>query len=159
MNSYPKTLILRHRKENLRKCSLRGLESHGDLLFYTYPKDPIYPKEPYVTLSFKGPCLSKNDTDCGIFLIDSTWRYEKAITKKHAQHLQERSLPKGIQTAYPRKQDDCIDPTRGLASVEALYVAHLILGRSCDAILDHYHFKGRFLEKNKTLLREIKHAY
>ena len=32
------TIILRHRKENLKKCSLRGLETHKDLKFYTYPQ-------------------------------------------------------------------------------------------------------------------------
>lgn len=154
-NSFPKTIILRHRKENLRKCSLSGLEQNENLLFYTYPKDNIQPSKSYFYLSFDGIELSKKDREKGIFLIDATWHYAAIMTKKHTSHLKSRSLPRGIKTAYPRRQDDCIDPSRGLASIEALYVAKLILGRNVTNLLDNYYFKDKFLDMNKDLLSTL----
>jgi pre-rRNA-processing protein TSR3 len=151
MNSFPNTLILRHRKENLNKCSLRGLEERQDLSFYSYPKDDLHPPQSYITLSFDGPALSKEDCHRGIFLLDGTWRYAETMAKKHSLHLENRSLPKGIQTAYPRKQDDCSEPARGLASVEALFAAFHILGRNTEGLLDNYYFKDLFLKRNKKL--------
>ena len=35
------TAIIRHRRENLKKCSLIGLEAMVGLDFYTYPIDPL----------------------------------------------------------------------------------------------------------------------
>ena len=61
-----------------------------------------------------------------------------------------RSLPSNIVTAYPRKQDDCSDPDRGLASVEALYAAYYMMGYSTAGILDDYYWGKAFLEKNKA---------
>jgi pre-rRNA-processing protein TSR3 len=40
------------------------------------------------------------------------------------------------------------DPDNGLASVEALYLAHHILGRPVEGLLDHYHWAAEFLELN-----------
>ena len=155
MKPFLKTIILRHRKENLRKCSLSGLEDNQNYLFYTYPNKSITPPNTYLTLSLDGPELSRKDSNRGIFLIDGTWHYASIMAKKHAMHLDTRSLPKTLKTAYPRRQDDCQDPTRGLASIEALYIANLILGYDCNYLLDNYYFKDEFLEINKTLISNI----
>jgi pre-rRNA-processing protein TSR3 len=58
-----------------------------------------------------------------------------------------RSLS-GWRTAYPRVSRRGTDPDNGLASVEALYVAYHILGRSTAGLLDHYHWAQEFLELN-----------
>jgi pre-rRNA-processing protein TSR3 len=58
-----------------------------------------------------------------------------------------RSLPL-IHTAYPRKSEVFADPTEGLATIEALYAALRILGRDTRGLLDHYHWKQKFLELN-----------
>lgn len=125
------TIILRHRKENLAKCSLRGLETRKDLQFYTYPKDPLPRMNSYIILSLEGEELSYNDKDHGLFLIDGTWNYAEVMYQKSIAECTfiHRTLPKNIHTAYPRKQTGCQDPERGLASVEALYVAYLIMGK------------------------------
>ncbi|NGX38731.1 MAG: hypothetical protein KR126chlam1_00041 [Chlamydiae bacterium] len=145
MDQFLPTIILRHRKENLKKCSLRGLEKRSDIRFYSYPLAEEQPDlSAYVVLSMDGPPLTANDRDKGIFLIDGTWRYaEKMGRSIHGPNLV-RSLP-SVRTAYPRKQEDCPDPTRGLASVEALYLAYMILGRNTDGLLDHYYWKEEFL--------------
>ncbi len=151
MTTEPKTIILRHNKENLKKCSLRGLESRDDMDFYTYPKDTLPPLESYLLLTLEGKPLSPEDAHLGIFLIDATWKYSEVmynqLPKPHTFHP--RSLPPGLRTAYPRKQTDCVDPERGLASIEALFATYVLLGKDPSGLLDNYYWKEEFLEKNK----------
>jgi len=143
------TIIYRHRKENKKKCTLRPLEKREDFLFIEYPTDPLPPLDEYIVLNLEAPPLTKEESDKGLLLIDGTWNY----TKKMGQSLLNkrtsvRSLPGEIFTAYPRKQTGCSDPLRGLASIEALYAAYHILGWDTKGLLDQYHWKESFLEKN-----------
>ena len=119
----PPTVILRHRRENLKKCSLRGLETRSDLLFYTYPVDPMPDLSGYLLLKVGARPLSEEDAERGLFLIDGTWRLALVMEKQLPWKLEARSLPPGFRTAYPRRQTECPDPEAGLASVEALYLA------------------------------------
>ncbi len=150
MDLLPKTLILRHRRENLRKCSLRGLESRKDMQFYTYTKDTLPSLENTILLTLDAPEITKEDSSFSLFLIDGTWKYSTVMYNQLPKPplFQKRSLPKALRTAYPRKQDDCIDPERGLASIEALFAAYFLLGWDTTGILDLYHWKDLFLEKN-----------
>jgi len=153
----PLTFILRHRRENLRKCSLRGLERREDLQFYVYPKDLLPPLHHTVLLTLDAPILSPSDACCNLLLIDGTWRHAKTMYEQLPKpHLfSPRSLPPEWRTAYPRRQEDCEDPTRGLASVEALYIAYLLLDRNPKGILDYYHWKEAFFEINASLLKRF----
>lgn len=144
MFNFPPTIILRHNRENLRKCSLKGLEKRDDLIFLSYPTSKLPDLTNYIVLTLDGPPLSPADGHLGIFLIDGTWRHAKTMSKILPDGLIKRSLPAHIKTAYPRRQDDCPDPNRGLASVEALYTAYSILGRETSGLLDHYYWKDQF---------------
>lgn len=150
MSSFPPTLILRHRRENLKKCSLRGLELRTDCQFYTYPKDSLPPLAGYLLLTLDAPPLTKEDAALGLLLIDGTWRHAQTMFAqfKAPYPFILRSLPPHLQTAYPRRQDDCVDPDRGLASIEALFAAYHILGRPTAGLLDQYYWKNAFLSKN-----------
>lgn len=152
------TLILRHRRENLKKCSLRGLESRPDLHFFTYPRDPLPDLSRYLLLDVAAPPLTSADASRGLFLIDGTWRLAMQM-KKQCPQLETRSLPTHFRTAYPRRQTECPDPETGLASVEALFLAHLILGRNTDGLLDHYHWRETFLKLNHLTLRDEQQKY
>ena len=142
------TLIVRHRKENLNKCSLHGLEERDDCCFYSYPGCHLPDLTGYVLLAFEGPELSP--ADLGIVLVDATWRYAEVMVRNTLglAELPRRSLPHHYRTAYPRKQEDCPDPLRGLASVEALYLAYMLMGRETGGLLDHYYWRQRFLQIN-----------
>ena len=155
MQTFPTTVILRHRRENLKKCSLRGLEEREDCDFYTYPKHQLPDLTGYILLSLDAPPLTKEDAEHGLFILDATWRHAATMHKQVAQKsgLIKRSLPSEWRTAYPRRQEDCPDPERGLASVEALYIAYTILGRDTAGLLDHYYWKESFLEINDSLLK------
>lgn len=154
MNYFPPTIVIRHRKENLKKCSLRGLENRSDFQFFSYPLKTIPSFENYILLTIDAPeILSEADKRAGLLLLDGTWRYAQVMEKviPDFSTLKKRRLPPNILTAYPRRQQDCPDPSFGLASVEALAVAYLLLGRKLDGLLDHYHWKDAFLAKNSTL--------
>lgn len=148
-----KTFVLRHKRENLKKCSLRGLESREDFQFFKYPFESLPDLSHYIVLSVDAPPLTRDDADKGIFLIDSTWRYAKTIESvmEKKMVIEKRSLPGDYRTAYPRKQDDCSDPERGLASIEALYIAYRLLGRDPTGLLINYHWEEEFLKKNEHL--------
>lgn len=151
---FPTTIILRHRKENLKKCSLRGLESRSDLRFLVYPKNVLPNLSNYVLLTIDAPPLTEQDKDFGLFLIDGTWRHTEVMLRAVSSSgtFQSRSIPSVYQTAYPRRQEDCPDPSRGLASVEALFIAYMITGRDPSGLLDHYYWKEEFLKKNNKVL-------
>lgn len=137
-------MILRHRRENLSKCSLRGLEKRDDLAFYTYPVHKLPDLSNYLLLQVGAPLLSIEDRDRGVLLIDGTWRLAEVMAKQLPLKLEARSLPSHFKTAYPRKPN----PESGLASVEALFIAHRILGRSTENLLDHYYWKELFMKIN-----------
>jgi pre-rRNA-processing protein TSR3 len=143
--------VLRHKKENLKKCSLSGLEERKDFKFYRYPRDEFIDLSNYFVLSLGAPLLTREDSSKGLMLVDGTWRYAEKMLKflKQGQSLAERSLPAGFVTAYPRKQDDCPDPSAGLASIEAFYVAFKILGYDTEGLLKHYYFADEFLKRNQ----------
>lgn len=144
--------VIRHRKENLKKCSLRGLESDPRFDFFTYPLKEIPPVKGSILLTLNAPILSIEDRGHPLLLIDATWRYAEKIASVHRFDFKDcipRSLPPGIRTAYPRKQEDCSEPDRGLASIEALYAAFYLLGYKTQGLLDNYHWKNEFLLLNK----------
>ncbi len=154
MQTFPPTLIMRHRLENLKKCSLRGLESRPDCLFLTYPTDKLPDLSQVCILSFDGPLLSSEDQSKSLLVLDATWRYAAKMAQLIAPeyHVNYRSLPAHYRTAYPRKQADCADPNRGLASIEALYLSYMLLGRPTDGLLDLYYWKDQFLEINHLVI-------
>lgn len=56
------TLILRHRKENLNKCSLRGLENRKEIQFFTYPQEKLPSLRGYLLLTLEAPILRGVDS-------------------------------------------------------------------------------------------------
>ncbi len=143
------TIIIRHKKENLKKCSLRGLEQRDDCIFYTYPLKVALPSlESTLVLALDAEPLTAADAGKSLLLIDATWRFSEKMLKNLPPPFLKRSLPPFFRTAYPRKQTDCIDPDRGLASIEALFLAYTILGRDTRGLLDNYHWKEQFLMIN-----------
>ncbi len=144
------TIIIRHRKENLKKCSLRGLEKNKKILFYSYPNEIVHLPDlsKYILLKMGAPELKIADNKKGLLLIDSTWNYLDKILKIIPDGIETRSLPKSYISAYPRKQTMCPDPKQGLASIEALYLAYMIMGKDTSNLLDNYYWKDKFLEIN-----------
>lgn len=150
--AYPPTIIIRHRRENLKKCSLSGHETRNDFLFFKYPFQNSPTIENAVLLCFDAPLITKQDASLGLLILDGTWRYAQKIQSQIKGTYFPRSLPTEIRTAYPRRQEDCSDQKRGLASIEAIYVAYTLLGRSTMGLLDNYIWKDKFIDLNRSFL-------
>jgi pre-rRNA-processing protein TSR3 len=139
-------VIVRHPKENPRKCSVLPLRGRADVLFLGYPTARRPDLTGYVRLAAEGPELSAADAAAGLLLLDGSWRWAEAMTRDFAD-VPSRSLH-GWRTAYPRASKRGTDPDNGLASVEALYAASHLLGRPTAGLLDHYHWAAEFLRLN-----------
>src|SRR5262245_45486590 len=142
----PPTIIVRHPKENPKKCSILHLRDRPDLTILQYPLAQPRDWQGYVRLAAVGPPLSAADQALGLLLLDGSWRWAAAMTKAF-EDVPPRSLT-GYQTAYPRSSKLGTDPDNGLASIEALYLAHHILGRPTDGLLDNYRWAEEFLQLN-----------
>jgi len=143
---YPPTVIVRHPRENPRKCSVLPLRDRPDVLLLEYPVRQRPDLEGYVRLAAEGPALTAADAECGILLLDGSWRRAGAMARAFAD-VPPRSL-RGYRTAYPRVSKLGTDPDNGLASAEALFLAYHLLGRPTAGLLDHYHWAEEFLRRN-----------
>jgi pre-rRNA-processing protein TSR3 len=143
---FPPTVIVRSGRENPRKCSILPLRGRSDLIFLQHPvrKRPLLAG--YVRLAAQGPELSGADAGCGVLLLDGSWRRAEAMGRAFLD-VPPRSLH-GYRTAYPRASKRGTDPDNGLASVEALFLAHHILGRPTAGLLGHYRWAAEFLRLN-----------
>lgn len=144
--TYPPTIIVRHPRENPKKCSVLPLTGRDDIRFFTYPVDQPLDLAGYIQLAADGPALSDADCEFGILLLDGSWRSAGRMLG-HYTHVPTRSL-KNWKTAYPRVSKLGTDPDNGLASIEALYIAYHILHRSTDGLLSHYRWADEFLTRN-----------
>lgn len=144
--AHPRVTILRHYKERLAKCSLRGLEARGDFTFRTIRPGLSFDAGGHTLLTVEAPVLTPADAVRPLLLLDSTWRLlpqlEAALTGTPPVP---RSLPRGLVTAYPRTSKISEDPAAGLASVEALYAALRLLGHDDPTLLDDYYWRDEFL--------------
>ena len=150
---FPPTVIVRHPKENPRKCSVLPLRGRPSLVFLTYPVRQRPDLTGYVRLAAEGPPLSREDAGKGILLLDGSWRWAAAMERDFA-HVPPRSLA-GWKTAYPRVSRLGTDPDNGLASIEALFLAYHILGRPTAGLLDHYRWAQEFLAANGLAVRGV----
>jgi pre-rRNA-processing protein TSR3 len=144
--TFPPTVIVRHPRENPRKCSVLPLRGRAGLLFLAHPVRERPDLRGYVRLAAEGPELSAADAAAGVLLLDGSWRRAEAMIRDF-EDVPPRSLH-GWRTAYPRVSKLGTDPDNGLASVEALFIAHHILGRPTTGLLDHYRWADEFLKAN-----------
>lgn len=155
MQTFPPTIVWRHRKENLKKCSLFGLESRADFCFFSYPHEKLPSLDGYILLAVDAPPLEMDDHIHGLLVLDGTWRYAnkmlQSLYQPPVEGIIQRSIPGHYRTAYPRRQEDCFDPERGLSSIEAIFIAYHILGRNTEGLLERYHWRSQFFQKNPNL--------
>ncbi|MFK5954877.1 MAG: DUF367 domain-containing protein [Planctomycetota bacterium] len=146
--------IIRLRKESTKKCSLTPLRSREELpiaWFHCDLGDPIAVGE--VTLLHPdGEVISPADIARPLLLIDSSWRDLPRMLRTVDGKFHKRCLPTGLQTAYPRKSKTYQDPVTGLASIEALHAALVLLGQRDDSLLDGYYWAQEWLESSHALL-------
>lgn len=147
-------IIIRHQRERLSKCSLKGLHEHPHVQFNSYPFHEELPTLDHVLkLSFDGPLLCSSDQARSLLILDATWKLASVMdAHAHIMGLESRSLDVRWKTAYPRKQTCCPDPERGLASIEAIYCSTLQMGREDPSWLHDYYWKNQFFDINCELI-------
>lgn len=147
----PPTIIVVHPKERRAKCTVEPLRGRGDFIFWKYPRAGSESLEGYVRLDLEGPPLTVEDHDHGLLLLDGTWKLVTRMLPDY-EALPARSLLPW-RTAYPRVSKLYDDPSRGLATVEALFAAFWQSGRDTTGLLDQYHWQDEFLGINAELMR------
>ncbi len=143
----PDTVIVVHPKERRSKCTILPLRGTDGLRFArSTSATATGPLEGYIRLDVNAPPLTPDDAHHGLLLLDGTWRWVEDLAVPFGS-LSTRSI-QGVHTAYPRGAAIGELPDGGLATVEALYAAYRILGRSTDGLLAHYHWATEFLALN-----------
>lgn len=140
-----KISVIRHPKERRSKCSLTPLEGRGDIAFHRAREGWGFDITGFTVLALGAPELSVADAGRPLLLLDSTWRLLPHVEACLRGAGQRRTLPM-VATAYPRVSKLAEDPQGGLASVEALYLAKLLIGERDDSLLADYFWRERFME-------------
>ncbi len=143
--SLVRSVIIRHQKERRSKCSLTPLEGRADTEFFRARAGWSFDRTGHTVLGLDAPVLSEADAGRPLLLLDSTWRLLPQLEACLSGEGVRRSLPP-VPTAYPRISKVSEDPLGGLASVEALFFAHLLLGQREDSLLEGYYWREAFLE-------------
>ena len=136
-------IVIRHQKERLSKCSLVTLENRDDITFYRAKQGWSFDVTGFTLLALDAPELSGADAGRPLLLLDSTWRLLPKLQACLCGIAESRTLP-AVDTAYPRVSKLSKDPLGGLASIEALYLAKLILGERDDSLLESYYWREEF---------------
>ncbi len=145
-------LILRDPRESPKKCSLIPLRGTPGVEFVTYEGDRTLDAAGRVLLDPDGDLISDADRGLPLLVLDSSWRRLPKLAKTITGEPIRRRLPP-LVTAYPRRSKGFEDPSEGLASVEALYAALVLLGHeNIEYLLDNYMWKQDFLESNAAAL-------
>ena len=140
--------VIRHPKERRSKCSLTPLEGRADIDFFRARPNWSFDMTGFTVLGLGAPELSPEDAGRPLLVLDSTWRLLPQIEACLYGRGVRRTLP-AVPTAYPRISKIAEDPMGGLASVEALFLAKLLLGERDDALLADYYWRDVFLESLK----------
>lgn len=150
-------LILRDPRESVKKCSLTPLRGLDRIQFLEYAPERRVEAAGRILLHHEGEELSQADAGADLLLVDSNWRRLPTLLKAVEGPVIRRRLPV-LRTAYPRKSRIAPDPDTGLASVEALFSALLLMGDPRPELLDGYRFRDAFLSANPALWPEARAA-
>lgn len=147
------TIIVVHYKERRSKCTVEPLRHQPGFEFWKFPLKEPSTLSNYVRLGIDGPPLSREDRKHGLLVLDATWKLASKMEAEF-EDVPIRSLPV-CKTAYPRNSKLFEDPSAGLATIEAIYLAYKILGYPLDGLLDEYRWEEDFLRINEEVLNAI----
>ncbi len=138
----------------MRKCSLTPLRGRPGVEFVNYHPERRVDAAGHVLLHTEGEELGARDAGRPILVLDCSWRrVEKLLATVDGDPVRRRLG--SFTTAYPRKSTTFADPSTGLASIEALYAATVILGEPDPSLLDRYRWSEEFLTRNPVLASSV----
>ena len=145
-------VVLRDGKESPRKCSLTPLRGRPEIRFLEWRPSVVLDAAGHTLLHVGGEPLTAADRGRPLLLLDASWKKVPRMLRSLRGDPARRSIPRGWETAYPRRSKTFPDPPRGLASVEALFAASAILGEPRFDLLEGYAFAEAFLRANARRL-------
>ena len=143
-------LVVRDPRESKAKCSLTPLRGLPELRFVDHATERRVDAGPRTLLHPEGEELKTADAGRDLLLVDCSWRRVDSLLANVRGELVPRRLP-ALVTAYPRRSKTFQDPDQGLASVEALFAASVILGEPRPEWLAAYRWREEFLARNPGL--------
>ncbi len=161
-------IIVQDYKERVHKCTATPLRDLPGFAFIRVSM-PKPREEPLVLkggiwLDVDAPILERADRkllgqDGRVIVLDASWQrvgpLERRIRIKSGGSLNRRSLPSVLRTVYPRKSKVYDDPGAGLATVEAIFAATVLLGEPRPEVLEKYYWAQEFLDRNRTSFLEM----
>ncbi len=158
--------VVQDHKENRRKCTVEPLRGAPGLellrLGKPRPGESMISVPSGILLAVDAPVLTRADRalldaddERRCVVLDGSWARLTPLCQRldlsSADVLERRSLPRELQTAYPRTSKLWDDPSGGLATIEAMYAATVILGAPRPDLLEHYHWADEFHRRNDAL--------
>jgi pre-rRNA-processing protein TSR3 len=146
--------------ETANKCTIAPLADRPDFrLIPTRGGVELGPLRSPVLLHPEGACLTAwtgtGAPPDGIAAIDCVWSRVPTLLGRIQGRLPALyKIPEGFVTAYPRTNKQGADPDRGLATIEAIFLAAALLGRWDPTLLSRYAFCRRFLERISRPLQQ-----
>jgi len=146
--------------ETANKCTILPLAARNDFrLFRVHGEGPLGPLTAPLLLHHEGQCLSelRGGGISTVASVDCVWRRLPRLLARIEWSQPPRlvKIPDGFKTAYPRVGSAKTDPTGGLATIEALFIAAALLGNYDPTLLAKYYFAHRFLEINTERFLEL----
>jgi pre-rRNA-processing protein TSR3 len=146
----PRFFIVEHPKEKKVKCTMTGLYGRNDLTFLsTEEAESMAWGDALLLDPSVDRLLGRRDAGKALILVDATWRWAERVVRTIP--CNRRRLPT-FETAYPRTSKLFRDPPGGLASVEALFVASLVMGWYDESLLEGYRWREAFLAANREAI-------
>lgn len=148
--------ILVDHSETANKCTILPLAYRSDFRIRRVTAGKILPLHAQFLLHPEGEVLSlethAGDRQADLAAIDCIWRRLAPIMQLVATPIPRLvRIPEGFVTAYPRKSRLSFDPPKGLATIEALFIAAALLGNWDETLLREYYFAREFLALNRTV--------
>ena len=147
--------------ETANKCTIAPLSYRQDFRLLRVKGESILgPLSSSLLLHHEGACLTDLRKTLnpiqGIASIDCTWRRLPILLGRVAGTLPVLArIPDGFQTAYPRRSKRNDDPSVGLATIEAIFIAAAMLGHWDLSLLSKYYFGIAFLKLNAQRFLEL----
>jgi pre-rRNA-processing protein TSR3 len=151
--------------ERPSKCTVAGLTHRQDFSFKVVRQDQLAtPLRSDVLLNTDGPSIDQTEffhsKRCqGIAVIDCNWkRVDQIMGLVPAPLPPKVCIPEGFITAYPRRNKEGSDPSQGLATIEAIFIAAALMGTIDYSLLKEYYFGAEFLKINKDCFENFQVA-
>lgn len=153
--------VIIDRGETANKCTIAPVSQRPDFrIFRVQETLALGPLSAPILLHHQGECITELKKSLGevqgIASIDCVWhRLDGLINRIAGVKPAFARIPDGFETVYPRHNRHGKDPSKGLATIEAIFIGAALIGRWDVSLLSKYYFAEKFLQVNQTRFLEL----